>query len=259
MNYPAWYYWNGKATAGPISWRHLVALWRTGKIGQQTPVLNEGADDWIYFLDALERHRTNEAYPTSHSSGGYDFITDARGWSTGPVAPWRRYGARMLDTTIHASLGVMVLAFAFYSFLPVSAKRFFQFLDTPGGTIVGFVMSTVLAAIVGGFVVGSTGTSVGKAIFGVRVVSANCQAIGIINGLRREFWVWVVGLGLGIPLVSIFTMIRANKELRNDGTTEWDAGRHLVFYRPDGRFQYVMNALGIILIAAIIAVRILSR
>jgi uncharacterized RDD family membrane protein YckC len=261
MEYPAWYYRNGKATAGPISWRHLVAWWRAGKISQQTPVPSEGTDDWTYFLDSLERRRATESYPASHSPEEQDFITDAKGWSTGPVAPWRRYGARRLDTTIHAFLSVMVPAFAFVSFAPISAERFFQFLHTPAGMLVSFVIAPVLAGIVGGFVVGSTGTSIGKAIFGVRVVNANCQAIGIIDGLRREFWVWVVGLGLGIPIVSIFTMLRAKKQLRNDGTTVWDAGRNLVFYRPDGRFQYIMNALGIllILIAVIIEVRILRR
>ena len=166
----------------------------------------------------------------------------------------------MLDTSINGALGATLLAYAWYSLAPYSAERFFSLFDGLGGSIGDLIFTYIIAALVGGPVVGSTGTSIGKSIFGIRVVNSNMQTIGIGNGLRREFAVWLKGLGLGIPIVSLFTMLNSYDRLRKEGTARWDAGRNVVLYRPGGTYQTVLNVLGIIMIILVIgALRDLNR
>jgi hypothetical protein len=38
----------------------------------------------------------------------------------------------------------------------------------------------------------------------------------------RSFRVWVMGLGLGLPIVQLFTMARAKATLEAEHTTSWD-------------------------------------
>ena len=259
MNGPAWYYLENDIPAGPILWQRLVELSKAGLIGPKSLVRNEESNDWIYFSDAMGEVLAAPPPSPSSPSVHRDSISDARGWSTTAVAPWRRFGARMFDTTIHGVVGIIVLAYAWYSFAPISADKFFNFISSPAGTVFDPIITGIVAALVGGFVIGSTGSSIGKAIFGVKVVHANLQAIGIGNGLKREIQVWFLGLGLGIPLVTLFTMISAYRKLRDNGTTTWDAGRNHVLYRPDGPFQSAMNVLGIVLAVLVIGtVRVLN-
>lgn len=188
---------------------------------------------------------------TPGRSGAPAAITDDRGWSSLPVAPWRRYGARAIDTSVNGVLGVLLLAHAWYSLAPRSADSFFALIATPGGMLLDLVLTTFIAAIVGGFIIGATGTSLGKAIFGVRVLDEALQPIGIRRGLVREFHVLWSGLALGIPILAFFTLLVAYRRLQRDQTTAWDQGACLVLHRPRGVLQTVLNCVGIILIVVV--------
>jgi uncharacterized RDD family membrane protein YckC len=182
------------------------------------------------------------------SQGTEHAVLDTKGWVTSPPAPWRRYGARMLDTIANGYSGAIVLGYVWGSFAPYSAERFFALFDTPLGRIGDIIFTYVIAGLVGGFVIGLTGTSLGKAIFGIRVVNPSLQTIGVGNGIKREFVVWGQGMGLGIPIVSLITMLVAYASLRRDGAARWDLGHNVVLYRPRGTFQTVLNVLGVVLI-----------
>lgn len=264
-----WYYLESETPTGPFPWARLVDLSKAGVVKRNTYVRSHESDDWVHFGDVMDRAEhsdprvplavqksTNEPLLGSVSEL-QNPIVDANGWASTPVAPWRRYGARMLDTIIHGISGVMVLAYAWYSFAPITADKFFNFLETPGGALGNVVVTSLLAAIVGGIVVGATGTSLGKSIFGIKIVNPSFQAIGIGNGLKRESRVWFSGLGLGIPIITLFTMVYAYKKLHRTGTTSWDARQNIVLYRPSSSFQSVMNALGIGIFIALFA--LLSR
>ncbi len=178
-------------------------------------------------------------------------ITDDRGWTSLPVAPWRRYGARAIDTPVNGVLGVLLLAHVWYSLAPRSADRFFSLFETPGGMLLDLVLTTCIAAIVGGFIIGATGTSLGKAIFGVRVLDETLQPIGIRRGLVRELHVLWSGLALGIPILAFFTLLVAYRKLQRDRATAWDEGTHLVLHRPGSLLQTVLNGVGVVLIVLV--------
>lgn len=187
----------------------------------------------------------------SDNSKGIDDSID--GWLINPVTPWRRYGARFLDISINGILGVLLLSIAWYSIAPLSAQNFFSALNPATDILLTVFMSIIISGILTGF----SGTTIGKWIFGIRVTMPDGSTIGIINGIARDFGVWVKGLALGIPIISFITMYMSYNRLKNKGSTSWDHSEgYVVTHRPNGWIQYALNVLGVLLI---ITTQALSR
>ena len=229
-----------------------------GFIGPQTFVWREGNSSWVTLSNAILMQPAIPTAPPPKVISPQNRIVEkaTAAWSADEPAPWRRYGARMLDTTIHGYIGVFFLGFAWYAIAPISAEAFFNFFATPSGVFLDIALSSILAAFVGGFVVGATGTSLGKAIFGIKVVNPDHLAIGIGAGLRREFHVWICGLGFGVPLIAMFTMFASFKKLKAEGETGWDKDRNVVLYSANSTLQKTLTAIGFCLVIALV---ILSR
>jgi hypothetical protein len=83
--------------------------------------------------------------PLASSQRPYLGASDGRGWSELPVAPWRRYFARMLDTSLNGLVGLTLLAVGFYAFAPVSAESFFGSFSGPANRAVDGFLSTLIA------------------------------------------------------------------------------------------------------------------
>ena len=246
--------------ASPVSEATGVpqTLLGAGFIGPQTFVWREGDSSWVTLSNAILMQPAIPTAPPPRVISPQNRIVEkaTAAWSADEPAPWRRYGARMLDTTIHGYIGVFFLGFAWYAIAPISAEAFFNFFATPSGVFLDIALSSILAAFVGGFVVGATGTSLGKAIFGIKVVNPDHLAIGIGAGLRREFHVWICGLGFGVPLIAMFTMFASFKKLKAEGETGWDKDRNVVLYSANSTLQKTLTAIGFCLVIALV---ILSR
>lgn len=286
MNEPKWYFLEGSTSTGPFSRQRMLDMSRAGIIGHDAFVWREGTPDWVPLTEALKATESKDRQPpplpgrhprsvpdavsaAAKSSAAMDFaapeplvrvassqssrpdsapLATRDGWTSVPVAPWRRYGARMLDTMVNALIGFTVLGYLWFSVAPRSADKFLIFVTTPAGIVCAFVLATLLPALVGGLMTGLTGSSLGKLIFGVRVLGPDLRIIGVGQGMAREFHVWFTGLAVGIPLIAMLTMIGSYRRLKRTGVTSWDDGRHVVVHRPSGWLQTVLNIVGIVLI-----------
>lgn len=171
-----------------------------------------------------------------------------RGWVTRPPSPWRRYGARTLDVMVSGATGFMILGFIWYSVAPLSADRFFTTFDAPGGKLLDFALTVMMAGFLNALMIAFTGYTIGKAVFGIQVLNIDRSLLGFASALKRELLVWAKGLGLGIPLISLFTLIAGYRRLSEKGEASWDEGASVVLYRPAGSTQTVLNVLGVGLI-----------
>jgi hypothetical protein len=65
-----------------------------------------------------------------------------------------------------------------------------------------------LAAVIPGYapMIGLTGVSIGKWLFGGKVVKPSGKPIGVLAAFGRELQVWFHGLFFGVPLISLFTL-----------------------------------------------------
>ena len=174
-------------------------------------------------------------------------------WIDAKPHPWRRYFARAIDVVVVGGLTWAVIGIVFGLVNPAGAMAFFALFDGPGGRILDLIL-TLLATIPGtALMVGLTGLSVGKWLFGVKVVQRDGTTIGVLAALGREIEVFAMGFGLGVPLVSLFTLIGSYRRLIDDGHTAWDKPKDaIVLHRP-------MNALQVVLICLAIPFLIMAR
>jgi hypothetical protein len=142
------------------------------------------------------------------------------------VRPWIRYWARMLDLYLFGALAG--LAYALGSpgaFSTPGEDQAFGLLATLGWV---FTEAGLLAAF---------GTTPGKYLLNIRLVppgdSARPAAYGI--ALTRSFRIWWRGIGAGIPLVAMVTMLVAHRRLTRQGACSWDRdGEWRVVHGPVG-------------------------
>lgn len=180
-------------------------------------------------------------------------------WTEAPVAPWRRWAARTIDMVFNGLVMAAGTGVVLFSLAPFEANVFFSFLETPAGLILNLTLSSLLGCFLTGLVIGSTGSSIGKFLFGIRVTDQNGSPIGASAGLSRDLEIWVKGLGVGIPIVALFTQVHAYKNLKKTGTSSWDQGKYKVTYRANGTRQYILSSLGVSLLVILLAIsRVIS-
>ena len=72
------------------------------------------------------------------------------------------------------------------------------------------------------------------------------------QALARSLRVWFFGVGVGLPLISLFTMARAHGRLRRGGVTSWDEkGNLVVSYNPLGAGRIAAIVLAVLVIIAL--------
>jgi uncharacterized RDD family membrane protein YckC len=68
----------------------------------------------------------------------------------------------------------------------------------------------------------NTGTTPGKWLMGMRIRRTHGEKLSFARALGRFVRVWFIGMGAGVPLLSLITMLMARAKLAADGVTGWD-------------------------------------
>jgi uncharacterized RDD family membrane protein YckC len=183
-------------------------------------------------------------------------LAKANEWISEHAHPWRRYFARMLDNTVNGAIASFLLGFVLFILWPNDAQAFFdtfaknRALDTVAALMLAIPFNAIL--------IGFTGGSLGKWLFGVRVLTADGRPSGIGRAFHREVVIWCKGLGLGIPIITFFTLLSAHRTLGKTGHTSWDEALNTeILYRPKGFRQIIGAALGgVVLLTALICLNL---
>jgi uncharacterized RDD family membrane protein YckC len=86
------------------------------------------------------------------------------------------------------------------------------------------------------------GTTPGKWLLGTWVADSMGNRLSFSYALSRSFSVWFMGLGFGLPLVSIITLIASYVKLTREGLTAWDR---------DGQFAVVHERIGAVRVTVV--------
>jgi RDD family len=132
--------------------------------------------------------------------------------------PWRRYFARTLDSLWFVPLSGFVLGAGFT--LLLSKEEAELFFDIPD-LVLGLILFALWLPIEALFISG-TGTTPAKWLFGIHVEGGDGRRLRFGAAAERTVRVWFQGLGAGIPIVSLITLLFAYKRLNSTGTTLWD-------------------------------------
>ncbi len=134
--------------------------------------------------------------------------------NTEQVRPWIRFLARQID---FALLTILVVFLFLTGMLPISNQ------GEPSVAalipIIGSICFFVFAEII---MLWMLGTTPGKALFKIYLSKNNGGKVDFSTACSRTILVWFKGLGLAIPVISLFTLITSYFSLRKNGTTSWD-------------------------------------
>jgi len=95
------------------------------------------------------------------------------------------------------------------------------------------------------------GTTPGKALLAIEVTAPSGDPLSFGQALKRSFGVWFYGWGMGIPLVCLFTLLRAHDNLTQKKITTWD--RQGNFHVSHGRIGAVRGTAATVLIVGLFA------
>lgn len=230
-----WYYAIGQDQKGPISEADLRALIKSGQLGRETLVWRDGMDSWQPadkspgLADVFVMPPPLPAVPPP-----MPYVPLAPVVETAPTKtevaitsrPWPRFWARLIDNFLLVPLfgfGIGLWAVLY------SPGIYLRIVEMNGILFSVLILPVVTLFLALCMIV--TGTTLGKAIVGVRVpVPANRGRIGFF--LAREFKVWSAGLGLGIPFVALFTQVRQYRRLAAGQAATYDEGNPPVVADP---------------------------
>jgi uncharacterized RDD family membrane protein YckC len=267
MTQDEWYLLQEGQSRGPLGTNEVQALRARSELSDSTLIWQMGQDKWKPVSEVLpkigpippplpqafnEQQKTPDVLlkevPVRASMA--PTVGNAEWQDTSPH-PWRRYFARMLDTLVHGSLGFFVIGIVAVVLGP-SGSAILKALEDINPTV-SAVAATLLAIPFNALLIGLTGGSLGKWLFGVKVLDRN-QPIGFGPALLREGSVWLRGLGLGIPFISLFTLIASFRTLQKAGATSWDASEgYTVTHRPKGNRLVIGMLVGIGLYLLVLA------
>lgn len=168
-----------------------------------------------------------------------------------PLAgPWRRFWAKMLDFYFYLLVvGVPLVAVASY-YMPGFAAA----LNTPGSDRLWGFLSVPFSLLVEAIIFGWTGSTFGKWLLGLKVITLGGARPSFGQYFRRQLGVWWGGLGLAIPLVTLFTMNHQHSRVKAGNNASYDAGRFNVKARPIGGTRKAIAALvSVAVVAGMIA------
>ncbi len=204
-----WYYKLGKKQVGPVSSEKLFELAKTGVVKPDTGLWHAGISDWKKAADIAELDIRFE-------EGRAETATDTEPRDPALAGPWARLWARLLD--IYLLTVVLGGAAVFLADLYIPAL-FFRLIDLPG--VVLDIIFLPFAGVAAAVMMRVTGTTIGKAIAGIKVQNLSGPNT-LIFYLKREFKVWIFGLGIGIPLVNLITMINQHQRIAKTGSSRYD-------------------------------------
>lgn len=247
LNNRDWWYAISGERYGPCSYEDLKELIARGRLKANHLVWKQGLHHWvpIAVVDDL-------AAAVKAAAAPQDEVADESQAELFHAGPARRFWARFIDGSLIGLPTSFFLAFwaAYYS--PDIA----MLLARPGGeTAFGLLMVPVYLFLES-LIFGVFGSTPGKALLGLSLTTQDGKPLDFGQYWQRQFSVYFSGLGMGLPLISLFTLIRQYLRVKRDQCTSYDAGLRNVESKPIG---FVRSLIAFVVICAFIALHLMIQ
>lgn len=240
-----WWYAADGTKKGPVNTEDLKTLLVENKITPASMVWREGFDAWVPFSDVEELKPLAQSLPPEPPP----INPEERGHLIAlPMAgPWRRFFARIIDMW---TLGI-ILGFAISYAIASQSTAFALWIQKPGSEYLfgWFVAPFVMVAEAGIF--GLFGTTLGKAMLGVKVINVDGQRITAMQYLKRQLGVYWYGFGTAFPFVPLFTMARQHGRVKAGKQAGYDEGRYNVKAKKLSVVRFIFVVIAIFLLLAV--------
>ncbi|MDE0854311.1 MAG: RDD family protein [Nevskia sp.] len=224
-----WYYSaDGGTRSGPVAEKALRELFESAAIQPSTLVWRDGMADWAPLDRATgwSRHPAvppaavppvvpapvPSVIPAASASAPADTT-----WSDAPH-PWRRYFSRSADYLV-VGLPVLILLFIPLFAIFGASSPMMKLLSN------AFVCQFLLVCLFPfseAFLLSTWGFTPTRALMGIHIRNADGSKLSYRRALQRSWRVALQGMGLGLPLVVLFTNVAAYNYLKDSKATTWD-------------------------------------
>ncbi len=167
------------------------------------------------------------------------------------VKPFVRFWARTFDYMLVAA---MVILFSDIEIptadpgmtLQEMTTHWQSLMQSPETQLLGRLLffALLLWHVVEALMINVFGTTPGKALFGIRIVTNDGQRPGAMACLARSFFVYVLGVGIYLFPFSIIAMTFSFFRLMATGKTIWDHSLKMVVEHPPMGFVRILLAIG---------------
>lgn len=152
---------------------------------------------------------------------------------------WKRFFARYIDISIFSVILGAILSI----FKPEIMQN-----DISFGILILFVWIFVEA-----FFLSSFNSTFGKWLLKININNTEEIKLSYLKALKRSLSVWFYGLGIGFPLINLFTLVSAYSDLTRRGTTSWDKDYGLqVTYQPISAVRIIF--IGLLLVGILTSI-----
>ncbi len=223
---------------GPVSFKTLAFLFDKGLVDGNVLVQKNGEGEWLpasqlpEFQDKIKTGVVNYA---EISDEALDIVEK----SDVTVSPWLRFFARKYDYFIFS----VFFSFFLFFFPPYVVRN--QVLLS---LLIIFIWVFVEAGFLSFF-----GTTPGKWIFNLKIRNFKGEKLSFSDSLTRSFLVWLKGIALGLPIISIIAMYISGNKLKKEGITDWDykVGSLILQEKKLSVFKIIVSVLiGILIVLA---------
>lgn len=250
-----WYVRRGEREIGPLGEDGLRALVGTGQVTPDTQLWREGLSGWTPALalpGVLGPKASAPLATDSHSAADSRSAVAAAPTPREPATPWCRYWARSIDILVSTFVvGVLISA--------LRPTLLDQLTAAAHGKWAVILILLPFALTMDALIHWALGNTPGKAIAGIKVLAEEGgRPLRPTAYLRRNFGMYVFGLGLGVPLVGLITLIVSYRRAAAGETSRWDRFSGSRVYALAGAPQRTWVAAGAycLVLAALIALRL---
>ena len=210
---------NKSGTKKSFTLQELQAKRRRGEITDTTLIWSTELRAWLPYNEILSEEMLVGA-DLSYSKSYTEYGDRTKKYNQFQIRPWSRFWARMID---YNCLGIVygILFKRYYMYVPLIFFPFFTIILIP-----------LLWVPIESILLWTIGTTPGKCLLKIKLYSRrrryDSNYLTFQQAFRRSICVWFFGMGCGIPILQIITLIIAKIKLNHTGTTTWDKNCHLI-------------------------------
>ncbi|NHK28001.1 RDD family protein [Parvularcula flava] len=182
--------------------------------------------------------------------------------------PWARYVAKQIDLLLLYFVPVLIVGFLVgltglfveplgYWLDDVLYSDYSYFFDLALGVItILTIYPLVEAAIISGI-----GSTPGKSLMGISLRTTDGSKLGFGQALRRTYGALILGLGMGLPILTLVAHVLSYNRLKENGITRWDAGTQTRYLsRAVNPFRWIVGiAIAVLVVLANVVLAIAAR
>lgn len=238
-----WWYSIDGLRRGPVSIADIRTLLLEGGLSGGNLIWTEGMTEWSPLANMADFDNIARAVPPDiPQRSASDLLA-----SLPEAGSWRRFYARGIDVSI------------FYIIIIASAPLFSNYLFgiTPKVPGMQLVLSTLLTAVIlilDAAIFGIFGTTAGKYLLAVEVLTADGRPPTAAQYLRRQAGVYWYGYAAGIHILVFLTMIYQFRRLKSGKKTSYDEGRFHVKSPKRGPIGFIGILAGITIYAIFLSI-----